>query len=121
MTPFRELFPRRLLLLLHQSKAVKGALPSSAIVLFALSLAVGGASAETRQKAKAASSPASNAAVGECFKQSGGTYDPVKKAWTLHMSEHDVTVRSDTLRGCISRATGVAPGSVTLRERWQMY
>ena len=80
-----------------------------------------GASAETRPVAKAKTSPATNAAVIECFKKSGGSFDPVKKQWTVHMGENDATVRSDTLRQCIGRATGVSPGSVTLRERWYYY
>jgi hypothetical protein len=35
----------------------------------------------------------------------------------VHMSENDMTVRTDTLRQCIGRATGVSPGSVKIRER----
>jgi len=117
MTPFRKRYPR-LFLLLQQSKAVKRALPAYAIVLFANSLAVSGASAEMRPGAKTTRPPASNAAIGECFKQSGGAYDPATKAWTLYMSGGDLTIRTDSLRNCIGRATGVSPGSVTIRERW---
>ena len=110
--------PPRLFLLPYQSKAVKRTLPACAIMLFAASLVVGGASAETRPGAKMTSPPASNSAVGECFKRSGGAYDPVTKAWTLHIGENDMTVRTDTLRQCIGRATGASPGSITIRERW---
>jgi hypothetical protein len=49
-----------------------------------------------------------------------GTSSATKK-WTMHMGENDATVRTDTLRQCIGRATGVSPGSLTLRERWHYY
>jgi hypothetical protein len=120
---FRDPYPPRLFPLPRQSKAVKRASAAFAIMLFAASLALSGASAETRPgtKAKTTNSPASNAAVIECFKRSGGSYDPVTKKWTVHMGENDATVRTDTLRQCIGRATGASPGSITLRERWHYY
>ena len=122
MPPFRDRYPLRHSPLPRQSKAVKRALARFAIMLFAASLALSGASAETRPGTKAkTNSPASNAAVIECFKRSGGSYDPATKKWTMHMGENDATVRTDTLRQCIGRATGVSPGSLTLRERWHYY
>jgi hypothetical protein len=117
MTALREPYPLGLFLLLHQARGVKRTLSACTFALFAVSLAAAGADAETRPTPKAARPDAANSAVGECFKRGGGGYDPVAKRWTVHMSENDMTVRMDTIRQCIGRATGVSPGSVRIRER----
>jgi hypothetical protein len=117
MTEFRKRFPRRLSLLLHQSKAVKRTLAAFAIALFAVSLAATGAAAQAKPGAKTTRPTAPNPAVIECVKRSGGSYDPVTKRWAVHMTEGDMTVRSDTLRQCIARATGGSPGSIRMHER----
>jgi hypothetical protein len=80
--------------------------PSRSVV----SLAATGATAVTKPGAKAARPAATNPAVIECYKRSGGSYNPVTKRWAIHMNEFDMTVRSDTLRQCIARATGASPG-----------
>jgi tetratricopeptide (TPR) repeat protein len=76
-----------------------------------------GAGAETKPGAKTARTAAPNPAVAECYKRSGGSYDPVTKRVSIHMNEGDQAGRSDTLRQCIARATGVSPGSVKIQER----
>jgi hypothetical protein len=117
MTEFRKRYPRRLFLLLHQSKAVKRTLSAFAIALFAVSLAATGAAAATKPGAKTARPAAANPAVVECYKRSGGSYNPVTKRWSIHFNEGDSTLRSDTLRQCIGRATGASPGSIKMHER----
>ena len=117
MTEFRKPYPPRLFLPLHRSKAVKRTLSAFAVALFAGSLIVAGAAAATKPGAKAARPASTNPAVAECYKRSGGTYNPATKRWTIHMNEGDLTVRSDTLRQCLGRATGVSPGSIKMHER----
>jgi hypothetical protein len=118
MTEFLERYPPCFFPLLRQSKPVKRTLSACAIALFAVSLVAIGAGAETKPGAKTTRAAASNSAVDECFKRSGGSYNPVTKRWTIYAGEADSTLRSDTLRQCIGRATGVSPGSITLGERW---
>jgi hypothetical protein len=117
MTDFGKRYPLRLFLLLHQSKAVKRTLSAFAVALFAVSLAATGAAAQAKPGAKTARPAASNPAVAECYKRSGGSYNPVTKRWSIYMNELDMTVRSDTLRQCIARATGASPGSIKMHER----
>ena len=96
---------------------MKRTLSVCTFALFAVSLAATGAASAPKPGAKATRPAVTNPAVAECFKRSGGAYDPVTKRWTMHMSENDMTIRMDTLRQCIGRATGVSPGSVKIRER----
>ena len=117
MTEFRKPYPPQLFLPLHPSKAMARTLAVFAVALFAVSLAATGAAAQAKPGAKTAKSAASNPAIAECYKRSGGSYNPVTKRWSIYMSEFDMTVRSDTLRQCIARATGGSPGSVKMHER----
>ena len=117
MTEFRKPYPPHLFLPLHQSKAVKRTLAAFAITLLAVSLAANGAAAATKPGAKTTRSAAPNPAVAECYKRSGGTYNPVTKRWSIHFDEGTSTLRSDTLRQCIGRATGTSPGAMKMHER----
>ena len=117
MTEFRKRYPRHFFLPLHRSKAVKRTLLASAIALMAVSLAATRAAAVTKPGAKTTRSAAPNPAVAECYKRSGGTDNPVTKRWSIHFDEGTMTVRSDTLRQCIGRATGTSPGSMKMHER----
>jgi hypothetical protein len=117
MTEFRKPYPPHLFLLPDQSKAVKRTLAAFAIALFTVSLAATETAAQAKPGAKKARPAAPNPAVVECVKRSGGSYDPVTKRWSIHFDENTNTVRSDTLRQCIGRATGASPGSMKMRER----
>jgi hypothetical protein len=117
MTEFRKRYPPHLSLPLHQSKAVKRTFSAFAVALFAGSLTAAGAAAATKPGAKTARPAATNPAVAECYKRSGGTDNPVTKRWSIHFDEGTSTVRSDTLRQCIGRATGTSPGAMKMRER----
>lgn len=111
MTEFRKRYPVRLFLPLHQRT-----LAAFAVALFVgVSLAATGATPQAKPGAKMASA-AANPAIAECYKRSGGSYNPVTKRGTIYMSEFDMTVRSDTLRQCIGRAKGVSPGSIKMHE-----
>ena len=110
MTEFRKRHPRHFFLPLHQSKAVKRTLAVFAVALFAVSLAATGATAATARPA------ATNPAVAECFKRSGGTYNPVTKRWAIFGDEGNMTLKSDTLRQCLGRATGASSGSIKIHE-----
>jgi hypothetical protein len=116
MTACRKRYPPRLFLLLHQSKAVQRTLSACAIAFFVVSLAAIGASAKTKPGARTTGPAASNSAIIECVKGSGGSYDPVRKMWIVQLDESSSTVRTDSLRHCIGRARGVSPGSVPIRE-----
>ena len=111
MTEFRKPYPPHLFLLLPQSKAVKRTL-----VVFAVALFATGATAATKPEAKTARAAATNPAVAECFKRSGGTHNPVTKRWAIFGDEGTMTLKSDTLRQCIGRATGASSGSIKIHE-----
>jgi hypothetical protein len=117
MTKIGKRYPLRLFLPLHQSKAVKRSLGAFAVALFTVSLAANGAAAVTKPGAKTARSAGPNPAVAECYKRSGGTYNPVTKRWSIHFDEGTSTLRSDTLRQCLGRAAGASPGSIKFHER----
>ena len=117
MTEFRKPYPPHLFLLLPQSKAGKRTLAVFAVALFAVSLAATGATAATKPGAKTARPAATNPAVAECFKQSGGSYNPVTKRWAIFGDEGTMTLKSDTLRQCIGRATGASSGSIKIHEQ----
>ena len=110
MTEFRKPYPPHLFLLLPQSKAVKRTLAVFAAALFAVSLAATGATAATARPAP------TNPAVAECFKQSGGSYNPVTKRWAIFGDEGNMSLKSDTLRQCLGRATGASSGSIKIHE-----
>ena len=116
MTEFRKPYPPHLFLLLPQSKAVKRTLAVFAVALFAVSLAATGATAATKPGAKTARPAATNPAVAECYKRSGGTYNPVTERWAIFGDEGNMTLKSDTLRQCIGRATGASSGSIKIHE-----
>jgi hypothetical protein len=117
MTEFRKRHPRHFFLPLHQSKAVKRTLAVFAVALFAVSLAATGAAAQAKPGAKTARPAATNPAVAECFKRSGGTYNPVTKRWAIFGDEGNMTLKSDTLRQCLGRATGASSGSIKIHEK----
>jgi hypothetical protein len=117
MTEFRKRYAPRLFLPLHQSKAVKRTLSAFAVALFAGSLIVAGAAAATKPGAKAARPASTNPAVAECYKQSGGSYNPVTKRWAIFGDEGNMTLKSDTLRQCLGPATGASSGSIKMHER----
>ena len=90
MTEFRKPYLPHLFLLLPQSKAGKRTLAVFAVALFAVSLAATGATAATARPA------ATNPAVAECFKQSGGSYNPVTKRWAIFGDEGNM-IRSNRI------------------------
>jgi hypothetical protein len=88
MTEFRKPYP--------PLKAVKRTLAVFAVALFAISLAATGATAATKPEAKTARAAATNPAVAECFKRSGGTYNPVTKRWAIFGDEGNM-IRSNRI------------------------
>src|SRR5262245_17833045 len=69
---------------------------------------------------KAASAPAKTlAAVEECCKQQGGTYDPARKHCAVYtFSEMAMTGVHDVLRQCLSSKTGVPRDQIPIRTRY---
>jgi hypothetical protein len=83
-----------------------------ALPILVLSTAIEPAHAQKRSKG---ASPPSSAATAECFKKNGAAYDASKNRWILYLGEEG-TFRLDTVRKCISEATGVPAGGIRIPE-----
>src|SRR5258706_14004984 len=84
-----------------------------AITVFAALVAAVPAGAKDKPKSAASA----HAIATECFKQSGYSYDPVKKTWGMVSSDEGMIRTTGAGRACISRATGIPQGDVPITQR----
>ena len=68
-------------------------------------------------KEKPNNAAAVHAVLVECLKQSGYSFDPATKKWTIVTSDEGSVQKNDAVRACVARGTGMSRTAVPIRQQ----